>query len=71
MHAVKRHLNRPTPIDFNDWLKDKAEAHERMKASLGKPNVEETPTGYVTKTKTNSNVFAATTTPTRNTMATR
>ena len=31
MHTVKRDLSRPTLIDFNDWLKDKAEAHERMK----------------------------------------
>ena len=69
MHTVKRDLVRPTVIDFNDWLKDKAEAHERMKASSGKPKVEETPTGNVTKTKTNSKVFAATTTSTKNTIA--
>ena len=71
MHTVKRDLSRPTLIDFNDWLKDKAEAHERMKASSGKPKVEETPTGNVTKTKTNSKVFAATTTSTKNTIATK
>ena len=70
-HTVKRDLNRPTLIDFNDWLKDKAEAHERMKASSGKPKIEESPTGNVTKTKTNSKVFAATTTSTRDTMATK
>ena len=58
-HTVKRDLSRPTLIDFNDWLKDKAEAHERMKASSGKPKIEETPTNNVTKTKTNSKVFAA------------
>ena len=45
MHTMRRDLNRPTLNDFNDWLKDKAEAHERMKASNGKPKVEETPTG--------------------------
>ena len=33
MHTVKRNWNRPNMIDFDDWLKDKAEAHERMKAS--------------------------------------
>ena len=71
MHTVKRDLSRPTLIDFNDWLKDKAEAHERMKVSSGKPKVEETPTGNVTKTKTNSKVFAATTTSTKNTIATK
>ena len=71
MHTVKRDLNRPTLIDFNDWLKDKAEANERMQASSGKPKVEETRTGNVTKTKTNSKVFAATKTSTRDTMATK
>ena len=71
MHTVKRDLSRPTLIDFNDWLKDKAEAHERMKSATGKPKVEETPTGNVTKTKTNSKVFAATTTSTKNTIATK
>ena len=32
LHTVRRTLDRPTLIDFNDWLKDKAEAHERMKS---------------------------------------
>ena len=50
MHTVKRDLSRPTLIDFNDWLKDKAEAHERMKSATRKPKVEEIPTGNVTKT---------------------
>ena len=36
MHTVKRNLDRPTLVDFNDWLKDKAEAHERMKTASGK-----------------------------------
>ena len=49
MHTVKHDLNRPTLIDFNDWLKDKAEAHESMQAATGKPKVEETPAGNVTK----------------------
>ena len=71
MHTVKRNLNRPTLIDFNDWLMDKAEAHERMKTSSGKPKIEESPTGNVTTTKTSSKVFAATTTSTRNTIATK
>ena len=70
MHTVKRDLNRPTLIDFNDWLKDKTEAHERMKAASGKRKVEETPTENLTKTNTNSKVFAATTTSTKNTIAT-
>ena len=71
MHTVKRDLGRPTLIDFNDWLKDKTEAHERMKSATGKPKVEETPTGNETKTKTNSEVFAAITTSTKNTIATK
>ena len=29
MNTVKRNLDRPTLIHFNDWLKEKAEAHER------------------------------------------
>ena len=68
MHTTKRNLTRPTATDFNDGLKDKAEAHERMKTS---PKNEGTPTGNVTKTKTNSKVFAATTTSTRITIATK
>ena len=71
MNTVKRDLSRPTLIDFNDWLKDKAEAHEKIKSATGKPNVEETATGNVTKTKTNSKVFAATTTSTKITIATK
>ena len=41
LHVVKRNLARPTLLDFNDWLKEKAEAHERMKASSNKPKTEE------------------------------
>ena len=32
MHTVKKDWLRPTMLDFNDWLREKAEAHERMKA---------------------------------------
>ena len=71
MYTVKRDSNRPTLIDFNDRLKDKTEAHERMKTSSGKPKIDETSTGNVTKTITNSKMFAATTTSTRNTMSTK
>ena len=60
MHTVKRSLDRPTLIDFNEWLKDKAEAHERMKTASGKPNSGENPQPSVNKTKTTSKVFAAT-----------
>ena len=61
MNTVKRNLDRPTLIHFNDWLKEKAEAHERMKATSSKPRTEEVPANTVTKTKTGTKVFAATT----------
>ena len=60
MHTVKRNLDRPTLVDFNEWLKDKAEAHERMKTASGKTKVDENTQSSVTKTKTSSKVFAAT-----------
>ena len=59
MHTVKRTLDRPTLIDFNDWLKDKAEAHERIKSASLKPKTEDSTT-TATKTKTISKVFAST-----------
>ena len=43
MHPVKRSLDRPTLIDFNEWLKDKTEAHKRMKTVSGKPKSDENP----------------------------
>ena len=61
MNTVKRNLDRPTLIHFNDWLNEKAEAHERMKAASSKPRSEEAPVATVTKTKTGTKVFAATT----------
>ena len=45
----------------NDWLEEKAKAHERMKAASSKPRYEEIPVTTVTKTKTVTKVFAATT----------
>ena len=61
MNTVKWNLDRPTLIHFSDWLKEKAEAHERMKAASSKPRSEEVPVTTVTKTKTGTKVFAATT----------
>ena len=61
MNTVKRNLDRPTLIHFNDWLKEKAEAQERMKATSSKPKTEEFPANTVTKTKSGSKIFAATT----------
>ena len=58
MHTVKKDWSRPTLLDFNDLLKDKAEAHERMKVSTTKPKSEDS-TQSVTRTKTGAKVFAA------------
>ena len=60
MHTVKRNLDRPTLVDFNDWLKDKDEAHERMKTASGKTKVDENSQSSITKTNTTSKLFAAT-----------
>ena len=58
MHTVKKDWSRPTLLDFNDWLKVKAEAHERMKVSTTKPKSEDS-TQSVTRTKTGAEVFAS------------
>ena len=58
MHTVKRNLDRPTLIDFNDWLKDKAEAHERMKTAAGKVKVDENVSNIARKIT--SKVFTST-----------
>ena len=58
MHTVKKDWSQPTLLDINEWLKDKAEAYERMKVSTTKPkNVESAQS--VTRTKTGANVFAS------------
>ena len=46
-------------LDFNDWLKEKAEAHERMKAISFKGKHEDNGNISVTKTKVSSKVFTA------------
>ena len=61
MHTVKRNLDRPTLVDFNDWLKDMPEAHERMKTASSKAKSDKNSQPSVNKTKTTSEVFAATT----------
>ena len=60
MKTVNRNLDRPTLIQFNDWLKEKAEAHERMKATSSKHKTDDLHASAVTKTKTGTKVFAAT-----------
>ena len=61
MHTVKKNWDRPTLLEFNDWLKDKAEAHERMKLSSGKPKTEDSNLpANVPRTKTGTKIFAST-----------
>ena len=65
MHTVVRDMLRPTLIDFNDWLKRKAEAHERMNVSgTSRPKAEES------KVRSNSNSFSATAAATGSTLST-
>ena len=58
LFSVKKHWVKPTLLAFNDWLKEKAEAHDLMKQSATKVKPEENSTS-VTKTKTASKVFAS------------
>ena len=58
LFTVKKHWVKPTLLDFNDWLKEKAEAHDLMKQSATKARPEDNSTP-VTKTKTASKVFAS------------
>ena len=65
MHTVVKDMLRPTLIDFDDWLKRKAVAHERMNVSgTSKPKVEES------KVKSNSKSFSATAAATGSTLST-
>ena len=58
LFTVKKHWVKPTLLDFNDWLKEKAEAHDLMKQSATRARPEDNSTS-VTKTKTASKVFAS------------
>ena len=58
LFTVKKHWVKPTLLDFNDWLKEKAEAHDLMKQSATKAKPEDNSTS-VTKTKTASKLFAS------------
>ena len=51
--VVKRNWSSPNQIDINNWLKEKADAHEQIKNVAGKPKVEEP-----SKTKAVTKVFA-------------
>ena len=56
--TVKKHWVKPTFLDFNKWLEEKAEAHDPMKQSATKSRPEDISTS-VTKTKRASKVFAS------------
>ena len=51
LFSVKRHWVKPNLLDFNDWLKEKAEAHDIMKDT----------NNSVTRSKVASKAFAANT----------
>ena len=58
--TVKKHWVKPTLLDFNDWLKKKAEAHDLMKNTTFKARTEDT-NNSVTRSKVASKAFAANT----------
>ena len=58
LFTVKRHWVKPTLLDFNNWLKEKAESHDLTKQSATKVKPEENSTS-LTKTQTASKVFAS------------
>ena len=60
LFTVKKHWVKPTLLDFNDWLKEKAEAHDLMKQTSSKARTEDN-TNSVVKTKVASRTFAANT----------
>ena len=53
MHTVRHNWQRPTLLDFNNWLKEKAEGHERLRLLSSKAKNEEPVKPKTTK------VFAA------------
>ena len=42
LFTVKKHWVKPTLLDFNDWLKEKAETHDLMKNTATKAKTEDT-----------------------------
>ena len=61
LHTMKNNWDRLTLLEFYDWLKNKAEAHERMKLSSEKRITEESnPPANVTGTKTGTKILAPT-----------
>ena len=60
LFTVKKHCVKPTLLEFNDWLKEKAEANDLMKQTSAKARTEDN-TNSVVKTKVASRTFAANT----------
>ena len=61
MHTAKRNGDRPIVFEFNDWLKDKAEAHEKMNLSWGKFKTKScNPSAIGIRTKTGTRFFSST-----------
>ena len=60
LFTVKKHWVKPTLLDFNDWLKEKAQAHDLMKNTATKARTEDT-NNSVTRSKVASKAFAANT----------
>ena len=60
LFTVKKHWVKPTLLDFNDLLKEKAEAHDLMKQTSSKARTEDN-TKSLVKTNVASRTFAANT----------
>ena len=60
LYMVKKHWMKPTLLDFNDWLKQNAEAHDLMRNTAFKARTEDT-NNSVTRSKVASKAFAANT----------
>ena len=59
LHTVKRDLIRTTMLDFNNWLKERAEGNDRMKTTSFRSKPEYTKSSGAVKTKMSSKVFAS------------
>ena len=60
LFTVKKHWVKPTLLDFIDWLKEKAEAHDLLKQTTSKARTEDN-NNSVVKTKVASKTFDANT----------
>ena len=58
LFTFKKHWVKPTLLEFNDWLKEKAEVHDLMKNTSTKAKIEDT-NNSVTRSKIASKAFAA------------